>query len=219
MLPPSSGFIVLLSISCLLSGHTPTATKDEWVFKKEKDKIRVYTKKMPDGITAIKLTASVQSTLSGVVQLFYDVEDYESWGYKMAEARLIKRYSPFEHHYYARFDFPWPLADRDIVLHSKMVQDADTKTIHIDNNAVNGFVEEQKGVVRIRQARTQWYFFAPKNGWLYLEQYVVSDPGGDVPDWATDFAIDSGPVETIKGVRNRLKTERYQHAKVSHILE
>ena len=214
-----SGFVALLSISCLFSGRPAPSGQEDWVFKKEKDQVKIYTKRMANGMTAVKLTASAQATLSGVVQLFSDVDDYGQWGYKMLEAKLVQRKSLYEHHYYAKFDFPWPLADRDIVLHSVMSQDANTKTVSYDNKAVIGLVAEQKGVVRITEAQTQWRFHAPKNGWMYLEQYVYSDPGGDIPGWATDFVINAGPVETIKGIRNRLQAERYQQAKLGHVLE
>ena len=214
-----SAFLTLIGFSCLFSGRPPVTAHDDWVFKREKDQVKIYTKKMPNGLTAVKLTASVRATLSGVVQLFSDVDEYGRWGYKMMDAKLVQRTSVYEQHYYAKFDFPWPLADRDIVLHSLMNQDTETKTVSYDNNAVAGLVAEQKGTVRIKEARTQWKFFAPKHGWMYLEQYVCSDPGCDIPGWATDFAINTGPVETIKGIRNRLQTERYQNAKVAHILE
>jgi START domain len=215
----TTGIVAALSLSCFLSGREAAERKDGWVFKKEKDNVKVYTKKMDNGHTAVKLTSSVQAGLSGVALLFSDVDDYIKWGYKMTESKLVHRTSDTELHYYAKFDFPWPLDDRDIVMHSVLTQDAKTKMLHYENNAKPETVAEKKNVVRIKDAKTEWKFFAPKDGWMYLEQYIFSDPGGDIPAWATDFAVDSGPIETIRGIRKRLRDERYQKAKLEHIKE
>jgi hypothetical protein len=208
-----------IGLSFLLPGGEAAAPTDDWVFKKERDNVKVYTKKMANGQTAVKLCSSVQASLPGVALLFSDVDDYVKWGYKMQESKLLRRISDTEMCYYAKFDFPWPLHDRDIAMHSTLKQDASTKALFYENVAKPDLVAKQKNVVRIEEATTQWHFFAPRNGWMYLEQYIYSDPGGDIPTWASDFAVDSGPIETIRGIRRRLLDERYQNAKLAHIAE
>ncbi|MBK8922208.1 MAG: hypothetical protein IPM81_12020 [Saprospirales bacterium] len=48
---------------------------------------------------------------------------------------------------------------------------------------------------------------------------TYSDPGGNLPDWAINLAIDVGPRETIKRMREILKDPLYQNAKLAHIRE
>jgi hypothetical protein len=135
------------------------------------------------------------------------------------ESRLLKRVSSTEMYYYSRIDFPWPLSDRDIIMHSKMVQDPVTKKVVSTSVAMPDYIPTVKDVVRIRTANTVWTVFPGVGGWLYSEYYIYSDPGGSLPAWLINMAIDVGPRETVKNIRNILRDPKYQNAKLPYIKE
>jgi hypothetical protein len=208
-------FVLLLLLSvCILNAQS----NDGWAFKNEKEGVKVYYKNTSN-IQEIKLISSIQSTLSGMMQLFSEVDHYPRWGYKLSESRLLKKVSPTEMYYYSRIDFPWPLSDRDIIMHSKMVQDPVTKKVVSTSVAVPDFIPTVKDVVRIRTANTVWTIFPGVGGWLYSEYYIYSDPGGSLPAWLINMAIDVGPRETVKNIRNILRDPKYQNAKLPYIKE
>ncbi|MBU6343454.1 MAG: hypothetical protein KGS48_18295 [Bacteroidetes bacterium] len=190
--------------------------KDGWAFKNEKEGVKVYYKNTSN-IQEIKLISSIQSNLSGMIQLFTEVEHYPLWGYKVIEARLLKRISATEMYYYSRIDFPWPMSDRDLIMHSQMTQDPATKKVVCTSTAAPDFIPEVKDVVRVRTANTTWTLFPGTGGWLYSEYYIYSDPGGSIPAWLINMAIDVGPRETIKNIRAILRDPRYQRAKLPYI--
>lgn len=211
--------LFLLFRSALLATLTVPAaaqTQDGWVLRNDKDAVKVYYRKTSD-VQEIKLVTSLQTSLSGIIQLFSEVENYPRWGYKVVESRLVRRISPTELYYYTRLDFPWPLSDRDIVMHTVMSQDPATRVITARSVAAPGETPEVKDVVRIRNAHTQWTLVPGADGWLYVEYYVYSDPGGNLPDWLVNLAIDTGPRETIKNMRSLLRLPKYQQARLAHI--
>lgn len=193
-------------------------SKDGWVFKNEKEGVKVYYKSTSD-IQEVKLITSIKSNLSGLIQLFSEVENYPAWGYKITEARLLKKVSDTECYYYSKIDFPWPMNDRDIIMHSKTTQDPVTNKITAVSVAVPDYLPVNKDVIRIRTAHTSWIIYPGTGGWLYTEYYIYSNPGGNIPDWLVNMAIDMGPRETIKGIRNALKKARYQNSKLAYIKE
>ncbi len=202
--------ISLFSTPCFSQGN------DGWQLKNDKDNVQVFYKKTND-IQEIKLVTSLKTTLSGLVHLLSEVDNYPSWGYKVVEARLLKRVSDTEMFYYSRLDFPWPLADRDMVMHTTLRQDPTTHRIISTSTAVPNYVPVVADVVRITEARTQWTLVPGSGGWLYVEYYLHSNPGGNIPDWVVNMAIDVGPRETIKGLRNLLPQTRYQAANLEYI--
>ena len=213
---PLSGLFWLLLFS--FSIPLPAQDKNAWVLKNDKDAVKVYYRKSSDSYE-LKLATSLKVPLSGVARLFDEVDKYPVWGYKITEARLLKRVSPTEMYYYSRLDFPWPMSDRDVVLHTKLEQDPKSGAVMSVSNAAPDYIPEVKGVVRVRKADTKWTLIPGAGGWLYAEYYLHSDPGGNIPDWAINLALDVGPRETVKNMRKILAGADYQNTKLAHIKE
>lgn len=199
--------------------HSLFAQKaSDWQYKGEKEGIKIYHQKTP-GLLHIKLSTSVKAPLSGIAALFSDVDNYKDWGYKISQSRMLRRESPTEVWYYAKYDFPWPLDDRDIILHSKMEQDPSTRRISVTNTPYPAYLPEKKGVVRIKNTTTRWLFVPGEGGWVYLEQQIATDSAEGVPDWLVKMTADTGPRETAKAIRKILQQEKYQTAQLAHIKE
>lgn len=193
-------------------------SKEGWVFKNEKDGVKVYYKKTSD-VHEIKLITSLKSSLSGIIHLFNEVDDYSKWGYKLSEAKLLKRVNNQDFYYYSKLDFPWPLNDRDLILHTQLEQDSTTRRVTSTSHAKPEYLPENKDVIRIKQTTTRWTLIPGAGGWVYVEYYINSNPGGNIPDWLVNMAIDVGPRETIKNMRKILKEPKYQAAKLAYIRE
>jgi hypothetical protein len=205
--------LFLLGLCCIFQ---PLFSQNDWEFKGEKDGIKIYHKKTT-GLLHIKLSTSVKAPLSGIASLFADVDNYKQWGYKLSQTRLLRRDSPTELWYYARYDFPWPLDDRDIILHSKMEQDPVSRRLTITNTPYPAYLPENQGIVRIKNTTTQWVFVPGKDGWVYVEQQIATDSAEGVPDWLVKMTADTGPRETAKSVRKTLMQDKYQQARLAHI--
>ena len=216
--PSTSRFPTLLFACIFLAGPLFAQNGDGWVFKSEKDGVKVYYKKTSD-IYEIKMVTSMKASLSGVVQLLNEVENYPSWGYKISEARLLKRTSDKEYYYYSKIDFPWPLSDRDIIVQAKLEQDSVTRRVTSTSHSKPNYIPENKDVVRIKTTTTKWTVVPGAGGWLYIEYYIYSNPGGNLPDWLVNMAIDVGPLETLSRMRNMLQQPKYRTAKLAYIKE
>jgi len=216
----SGAFVLVFSLvaATLFAQNQHASEGDGWVLKKEKSGIKIYYRKTSD-IHELKLATTLEASLSGVAQLLDEVQYFPKWGYKISETRTIKRISPTEMIYYARVDFPWPMSDRDLVLHTKLVQDPENRTVTSTSEAVSGHVPEHKGIVRMHKANTRWTVRPGAGSNVQLEYYLYSDPGGSLPDWVVNMALDMGPRETVKRMRDTLKQPRYHNVKLAHIKE
>ncbi len=209
--------IFLLLVLIGLSVQPGSAQSNSgWTLKNDKDNVKVFYKKTAS-VQEIKLVTSLKTTLPGLVDLLSEVENYPTWGYKVLESRLLKRVSDTEMFYYTKLDFPWPLADRDLIMHTVLKQDPTTHRVSSTSTAVPNYLPEVPDIVRITEANTQWLLVPGKDGWVYVEYFLHTNPGGNIPDWAVNMAIDVGPRETIKGLRNLLPQTRYQAARLEYI--
>ena len=203
----------LITVSSLTAQST-----DGWTLKNDKEGIKVYYKKTSD-IHEVKLVTSIQSSLSGIIQLFSEVDNYPKWGYKVTEATLLKKVSDKEMYYHSKLDFPWPMDDRDVVMHTRLEQDATTKAVYSYSTSVSTYIPAEKDYLRIVTSNTKWTLIPGPGGWVYVEYYIYSSPGGTIPEWLVNMAIDVGPRETIKNLKNMLKYPKYKNVKLAYIKE
>lgn len=194
------------------------AQADGWVLKNNKDGVKVYYRSTGD-VYEIKLVTSIQSSLSGIIHLFNEVPNYPKWGYKVTSAHLVKKVNEQEMYYRSTIDFPWPLDDRDVVMHSKLSQDEKTKAVYSVSVASPNAYPVQKNYLRMTESNTKWTLIPGPNGWVYVEYYIYSKPGGSIPDWLVNLAIDVGPRETILNIKNLLQQPAYKNIKLAYIKE
>ena len=192
--------------------------QEDYVFKNEKDGVKVYYKKTDD-VHDVKLTTSFQSSASALVKLFSEVSKFPTWGYKISESKLLKKVSATEIYYYSVIDFPWPMSDRDVIMHSTLSQDPKTGIVTSLSEAVPDYLPEKEGLVRMTIADTKWIIHKASGGNINVEYYIHSHPGGNIPAWLVNMAIDVGPRETIKAMRDILQEPEYKSARLAHIKE
>jgi hypothetical protein len=191
------------------------AQNADWVYKGEKDGVKVYLR-MQGNYYDVKLTTSIKTSLSAFCHLMADVEAYPSWGYKVMQSNLLDQKDDYNRSYYSRMDFPWPLVDRDVVLESTMEQNS-TGVVTFLSKSVSGLKGEVKDVIRMDDVETRWVIFPPKQGWCYVEYYIHSNPKGSLPEWLVNAAIDVGPRETVTSIKRELKKSKYQTIRLAYI--
>ena len=183
-------------------------SQNDWLFKGKKSNINIYYKKTAD-VYDLKLTTSVRSSDEGFIKLLSEVEMFPNWIYKVKSSRLIKKISETEGIYYILLDFPWPLNDRDMVMHYHLEVDKKHEIIYSRSYAEHDIVPEVKDVIRITNAKLEWKIFKQQNEYVYFEYTIHSDPGGKIPDWLVNLVLDKGPIETIKKMKTYLEKPEY----------
>ena len=194
--------------------------KDGSELKRDKGGIMVYMRDAPDSkIKELKFTTDLDASLNAIAAILTHVEGFDDWVYASIQSRTVKRVSESEVYYYTQIDFPWPLNNRDLVLHTNIWQDPKTLSIHSRTNSVHWMQPETHGVVRITKADLEWNFTPLKNGKVHLDYYLKSDPGGNIPAWIVNLAADQGPLQTMVKFKEMLQKEEYKNAKPAFVQE
>jgi len=204
-----AGLPLLISLSL-----TPVHAQKDWEFQKEKDGVKIYKRSAGNG-HEIKLVSTFQCTQAALVSLFNNIAEYPKWGYKVAYSELLKRVSDTEFYYYSRFDFPWPLDDRDVVMHTTIREDAATNVVTLTSKAMPDYIPEKQGIVRVRKANVTWTLTSRGDEATEGAYCLNTDPGGLLPEWTVNLASDTGPVETVKNMKKLLAEDRYKNVKLA----
>jgi len=124
--------IALLTIWSCAAGASDTA---QWVLDKEGEQIALYTSEVEGSpFLAVKVTASIDAPIEKVLHVFGDGEGCSAWRAMCKSSQVIETVSEREHYIYMVLDLPWPISDRDLVVHSVVSSDTDSQFIRVDLN-------------------------------------------------------------------------------------
>lgn len=209
--------ILIFLIASFYSSHL-FAQNNPWKFRNDKNGVQVFTRKdSASEVMELKLRTEVKASLDAVVALASDIPNLKNWAYRLKESYLVKEISPTEGYLYMYTDFPFPFADRDMIVHYVMKQDPRTRQVTSVSRSAYNAAPEKDGVVRIKTIETKWTYTPLPNGMVRLEYQLKSDPGGSIPKWLINLALDDGPVKSILGLKAYLP--KYENSKLSFLKE
>lgn len=216
----SKNFIYIILTVAILQLNFYSKTDENWKLVKNKDGIKAYTRETEGSdVRQVKVKTNIKSTLSAIVSIIKDVNSHKNWIYSCKKAKIIKQVNNTEHYYYNETEAPWSVSNRDIVTHAVIKQNKKTKVVIITSIGIPEYINEIKGVVRIKKLNAQWKFIPKENGTIDLFFVVLIDLGGGLPAWIVNLAVADGPFKTILNMKKEVQKEKYQKTKLSFIEE
>lgn len=211
---------LLFSISFLFFTAEESGGKS-WNLKKTKNGIKVYTRDIENSnLKELKIILTLESTnLSQIVSVLDDTRAYPSWVYKCKGAKKLAELKDQVSVDHYEMDFPWPLSDRDLITRSQYTQDRATKVLTIISLSEADYLPVKSPMVRMTTHMNKWVFTPLPGNKVRVEYLLSSHPGGFIPSWAVNMAIDYGPVKTMDALRGKLKEKKYRNAKIDWLLE
>lgn len=189
--------------------HPTNRDSGAWHLVHEDHALTVYRRHSPvSAIDDIRIKATFTTGMEHFLKVLGDVPAYTSWVYKCSESRLLATPAAGEQVYYARTAFPWPLEDRDLIVHSMGKRNDATGVFTSTSTAVPRYQEAVFGVVRIKTFTSSWTITPIANGQVAVDYRVSCDPGGSLPDWAVNLGVSSGPRKTMEALRKLVETAK-----------
>lgn len=172
--------------------------------RKDEDSIKVYTCNTDTSkFKLIKVECTLNASLQKTENTLLDFGNYVRWQFNTTESRVLKKISESEFIYYAIVEAPWPVTDRDMVIHFKVT--------HLDNqlvisaNSEKGFFPDKKDLLRVPASQAQWIITEKKKNQLEINYSIQIDPGGSVPAWLVNWVCANAPLQSFKGLKKQIK--------------
>lgn len=201
------------------------ACAEDWVVRKQDDDldITVQVRATDNGFGEFRAVTRVTSTLSAFIALFRDVEHMPEWVDSTASVETLARPTPGEDYSYTVIDLPWPLRDRDTVLHTQVSQDAETLAMTFDITGLPDYVPENKEYIRIPMVDSTWTFTPIGGGRVEVEFRASANLGGMMARGPMkkiqNRLLWESPYKTLVALRERIVADRYQSQRSDVIQE
>ena len=126
-------------VTCLLLapntvGATATGMDGalEWSAQEGAERIALYTAAFPDSpFLAVKAVAQIRAPIERVAATFGDGQGCPEWRATCVSSEVLGTVSEGERYVYLVLDMPWPLSDRDLVIHSTATIDRAAGTVTV----------------------------------------------------------------------------------------
>ncbi|TMI61406.1 MAG: lipid-binding protein [Bacteroidetes bacterium] len=177
-----------------------------WKLSKDEDGIKVYLSEVKHSkFKNIKVECTLEGTYDKLMAVLNDVDNQKSWVYNNISSSILKRMSANEFYYYTKTHLPWPMTNRDAVIHLKMNKDSLNRFLKISAVSVAGLVPEKSDLVRVPRSDISWYVIMPTPKTISIVYIFDAEPGGSLPAWAVNMFTEKGPYESFKKLSKLLK--------------
>lgn len=177
-----------------------------WKLSKEKDGIRVFQSDvLHSEYKSIKVECTMEGNYDKLMTVLNDVSHQKDWVFNNKNSSILKRIGPGEFFYYSETYLPWPMSNRDAVVHMKMNKDSLDRFLKITAVSEPGYIPEKSNKVRVPMLDISWYVTMPSPQKISIVYIFNAEPGGNIPAWMVNVFTDKGPFETFKKLSEILK--------------
>lgn len=193
--------------AALASAPARAETPDGWEYITTDDGVVVYRKEVPGSdVVAFKGVAYAKVPIGKILAVFKDPAERPFWVDRYEDHKTLDKSENTET-YWIHFGVPWPVSDRDYVLHSdgkedpeKRVYTCTIKSVERKEAPVNDCC------VRAVVYKTFYEFTAVPDGeTTKIVVEVHTDPKGSLPSWLVNLIQESWPSNTLHSLIERAK--------------
>jgi hypothetical protein len=178
----------------------------DWTLVSNENWIQIYKSDMSgSSYKRIKVECTIDGNLDKLVKILNDVNNHKSWIYNTKQAYILKRLNSNEYYYYTETTLPWPMQNRDAVVHIKFQRDVANQTLNIAAEGQPDYMPEVSGKVRVPRSANTWQVTVPAPNKLHIIYIFEAEPGGHIPPWLVNTFVNKGPYESFRKLSELLK--------------
>jgi len=187
---------------------TPVFGQTDCALQKDDFGIKVYScPSKHSKFKLIKAEFTVTATANQLTAMWLDPENYTKWQYNTVESNLVRRLNENEIIYYTEVAAPWPVSNRDLVIHLKVSKDIQTNVLHVSANSVSDIVPLKEQKVRIPSSISSWKVTPINESQFAVEYSMEIDPGGYVPPWMVNMVAAEAPYESFRNFKKIVENQ------------
>lgn len=217
---------IVLSALTVIAANAWAETEPKAHLSIDRKGVKVWTYKQSGNPSVnYRATTVIESTLSGAVAMVMDTDHNAEWAPYTGKALVLDRNNQ-NGTVTLRMDlnFPFPLKNRDVVLTSRITQNADGTVTIKSNSVVDPRLPVRPDYIRIDHFEGLWEFKAlPKTTSGKPQVEVTASgyaaPNGLLPLSIVNLFVSEQPYQMLRNMKSYVKNPRYQQATVIGVKE
>lgn len=190
------------------------ARAEGWRKLSSEDGILIETREVPDQeMPDVRGTMVMKGEFYEVCALIEDVDRTCDWAKRCLGSKVLRRINDAEMIFYSRTTAPWPVQDRDAVLHAVAtgLERGEDVTMRFES-IQTPLGPPVDGVVRMPVLKGHYRLQRLDDETTKIEFTVHADVGGWIPKWLSRSLSKAIPFDTLAGIRRHLPKVRARYA-------
>ena len=191
-----------------------------WNLERDSGNIQVYTRAVEGSpVKAVRAVTQLNAKMSSVVALLNDAGARPLWDDFCKESKVNKQISDTESLVYIHHALPWPVKDRDMLLHIVWSQDPNSLVAKMTSIATSGILAPIDDRVRVVDATNTWTLTLVGKDSIEVVSEVHLDPAGPIPAWLLNMLSTDAPYKSMQHIRQILSSGKYRDSHVAFIAD
>jgi hypothetical protein len=192
---------------------------DDWTLRKEKDGIRVYSRRVENlAFDELRVTCELDCRMSQLAAVLLDYDNHVNWVYGTKSVQVLRAISATEQYFHTEVAVPWPFENRDLCVHFKMTQDSSDRTLTAEGISEPDYLPMEKNLVRVPMSHVTWVATRLEDK-IAVDYRIRIDPGGSIPAWLVNLFSSRGPYESFSKLKRRVREPAYQTAHIPGVID
>lgn len=180
-----------------------------WNFVKEKDGIKLYTRKEANSaLKSFKGVTVLHTQMDKLSAMIGNVKNTSWWDENVKDIQILSFETEKYIRYYLVYHVPWPLMDRDLCVEALINTDPVTGTRTVTAHPLPNVIPEKPDLVRINNYWQRWTLQPVDKNTISVTLEGTVDPGGNIPAWLINMVIVETPLKIIRGIRERVQEKQ-----------
>ena len=216
-------FILLLFVF-LFPGYIYSSSFD-WNLEMDKNGIKVYLKELKTkDIKAFRGTVSINASVDSLLAVIMDIDACTDWLQYCENPLILERINFSESYHYLINDLPFPVIDREFILHTKISRNPVSGAITIYSESRPDYclqlqtsdcqLIKDSCLVLVEHSQGTYLLEAVKKGVTKVTWTQYTNPGGYIPAWLVNKIIRQVAYNTMQGLRVKVTEKKYQKARL-----
>lgn len=187
----------------------PNSHADEpWRLRKSDDDMKIYSRPVADSaIKAIKIETRFSAPPEQVAALLLDTKHRQQWDELCTQSQWLDdgltANGELASTLYLYYDMPWPVSDRDVVMHVR--RQSEGNVIRILSQAILSPAFADSGARRIEKAHYEWTLSSIDDNDTAVSAEIFMDPAGPIPAWLLNYLSLTQPGKNIEAIGRMLE--------------
>jgi hypothetical protein len=195
-------FQLSLLAFCFFNYSNLPGSEYKWEKVKYEKGVTVYKASVGERI-AFRGVGKIMGNPEDLISIIEDPSGWKNWIENLKSGKLIEQINPNYKVFHQAISSPFPVSDRDVVYESKIFRNSPSQ-IRLEMKSVKHPKAPQSNGVRIHIIFTRYEIVKLGNNSMHVTFETLSEPGGTIPDFLTNWASERYPVTLFEGLRREL---------------
>ncbi|MGR5062944.1 START domain-containing protein [Photobacterium sp. DNB22_13_2] len=210
----------LITLMCFQGISSHAFAQEPWKNVRDRKDIQVYNRAIEGSdFKEFMAQTTVNASLSTIIAVFNDTVSGIDWVENVDEMHTEKVINESETITVTLSKAPWPVSDRDAVVLNKTTQNPESLVVTLEQRGIPEYLPLKNGVVRVKSLTSRWVFTPVSDSVTHIHYQVLTDPGGKLPAWLINMVSVSQPYNTLLGLKDMVKLEKYHNQHYPHIVD